>query len=178
MSKNHLAILEETHYAVLDTIHNTLQKEAQRYSTVLQHGSYTDYFHEDTPIMSLDTEQYLDNIQYYSRLKLETEKNDNPYISIVLTTEANFPPLYTRCMAWNLRGQYDFSWKSVKEIMENVSYSTKWTITYESPRLSFCYEEMDEPNQVFQEEYDNHDTAALEEARRTIDQLLKPPTFT
>ena len=142
----------------------------------MQHGSYTDYFHEDTPIMSLDTEQYLDKIEYYSCLKLETDNNDNPYISIVLTTEACFPPLCTRCMAWNLRGEYDFSWNSVKEIMENVSYSTTWAITYECPSLSFCYEEMDDPYQVFQEEYDNNDTASLEQVRRNIDKMLNPRT--
>jgi len=168
------AILEQTHPFVLQTIHDTLQKEAQRYSTVLQNQSFTDYFHENTPITSLDTNQYLDDIVYYSHLCLKTEKNHHPSIGIQLTTEAYFPPLFTRCLAWNLHGEYDFSWKSVNDIMKNMSYSTTWTIHYKSTSLVFSYDGLDEPYQFFQQECDNNDTEALEEARQAITKLLNP----
>lgn len=84
-----------------------MQKEAERYSTVLQHQPFFDYFYEDTPITHLDKKNYLDNITYYSQLQLKT-RDDNPYIEILLTTEAYFPPLYAREKVWNIPDEYDF----------------------------------------------------------------------
>ena len=167
-------ILEKTHHAVLSHIHNTLQTEARRYSTVLPHRPYGDYFHEATPIMNLDKNQYLDNITYYSRMMIETDENTYPYIGIFLTTEAYFPLLYARDMAWNLRGNYEFLWDNMQDIMDKMTYSTTWTITYRSSSLCFCCEDMDQPYDFLREEEDNEDKNALEEAQFAIKQVLKP----
>jgi hypothetical protein len=126
-------ILEETHHAVLSILHKTLQKEAERYSTILQHQPFFDYFYEDTPIMYLSKKHYLDKINYYSQFRLKTSDNHNPYIGILLTTEAYFPPLYEREKVWNIPNDYDFLWNSVHELLDNISYSTTWTVTYDSP---------------------------------------------
>jgi hypothetical protein len=168
-------LLEQTHRAVLSSMHDALQKEAQRYSTVLLHQPYADYFYKNMPIMSLEKDQYLDNMMYSSRLVLETEKN-RPYIGIFLTTEAHFPPLYARDHAWNLHDQYYFKWDSVQDIMDNMTYSTTWTITYESPSFYFCCEEMEQPY-YFLKEHEDTDIKILEKARKAIEHMLNPPSF-
>jgi len=61
-------ILEQTHREVLTILHQKLQKEAERYSTILQHQPFIDYFYENTPIMHLSKKHYLDKINYYSQL--------------------------------------------------------------------------------------------------------------
>jgi len=167
LSKN---ILEQTHHAVLSILHNRLKEEAERYSTILQHQPVFNYFYEDEPIMNLSTTNYLDKINYYSQLQLTTRKQEHPYIGILLTTQAYFPTLYEVDHAWNLRGQYAFLWDSVEKLLENISYSTTWTVSYDSPSLSFMCESMDNLYDFITENEDQD----VEEAKQRIDLLLTP----
>jgi hypothetical protein len=166
-------ILEQTHHSVLSILHKTVQKEAERYSTILQHQPFNDYFYENTPINQLSKNQYMDKINYYSQLRLTTGKNDSTYIGILLTTEAYFPPLYAIDMAWNLRDNYYLLWDSVDELMDKISYSTTWTVSYKSPSFSFICESMDNLYD-FLIENEDEDKNELEKANQLINQLLKP----
>jgi hypothetical protein len=168
-----LAILEQTHQAVLTILHETLQKEAERHSTILPHQPFFDYFYENTPIMNLTIENYLDKITYYSQLRLKTRDNETPYLCIVLTTEAYFPPLYEIDNAWNLRNNYTFLWNNVNELMDNITYTTTWTISYDSPTFSFICESMDNLND-FVEQNRNEDQHELQKATQLIHQMLRP----
>jgi hypothetical protein len=170
-------LLEQVHHAVLSVLHESLQKEAKRYSTILQHQPFIDYCYEDTPIMHLDKTQYMDNINYYSELRLKTRDNANPYTSILLTTEAHFPALYEVDRSWNLRDQYSFLWNNVNELMDHISYSTTWTVSYESSSFSFICESMDHLYDFLRENEDE-DKHELEKARHMIEQILKPSSTT
>jgi hypothetical protein len=140
---------------------------------MLQHQPFFNYFYEDTPIMHLSKNKYMDKINYYSQLRLKTRDNVTPYIGILLTTEAYFPPLYAIDMAWNLRDNYYFLWNSVDELMDNMSYSTTWTVSYDSPSFSFICESMDNLYD-FLIENEEEDKNELEKANQLIVQMIKP----
>ena len=171
-------ILEETHYAVLSVMHQTLQKKAELHSTVLQHQPFIDDLYEnEKTIMDLRKTDYLDDIYYHSRLKLETPDGTYPSIGIVLDIEAYFPPLYKSDHAWNLRNQYAFLWDSVDKLIENMTYSTTWTVHYDSSSslssYSFICEAMGDLFD-FKHELEGDDEEDIERAKQTIHQFLNP----
>ena len=170
-------LLEQTHHRVLSILHESLQKEAKQYSKVLHDQPFFDYFYEDTPIMYLAKKHYLDKINYYSQLIIKTRNNDNPYIGILLTIEAYFPPLYARAKVCNIDGEYDFLWNSVDEMMDKISYSTKWTVSYKSSSFSFICEGLDNLYDFLQEN-ENKDKNELEKAHQMINHILNHTSIT
>jgi uncharacterized membrane protein YkgB len=165
--------LEEVHHAALAKLHDTLHKEAERYSTVLQNQPFIDYLYDDKMIMDIEPIDALDGICYQSRLKLKNSDSIYSSISIALDTEAYFPLIYEIDHAWNLRNQYSFLWDSVDKLMEKMTYSTKWTVCYNSPSFSFICESMDNLYDFIKENEDE-DRDEVETAKQHIDLLLNP----